>query len=597
MKIIGYNGLNGSISFRKENYKDLTEQEYRMCQGLDSAACIIVDGEIIAAVEEERFNGEKYTCDFPINAIRYCLQEADLSINDIDYICHSVDYENYKELFFLSDKSRLLYEKVLNPNLQKELWKKYFPYFDIDRKFVAVDHHLAHAASAYYPSGFDSSLILIADGIGEIHSISLYNAKDSNIELIKNYNFYSSLGVLYSQITAHLGFWVNSDEYKVMGLAPYGDATRYQAIFDEIIDYKDDGSIYINKFKLNKSELDRQTGRAFRNWLSTNFFPPRHPNDPITQEHKDLSATLQRAIEKAIDHILVFWQKKYSSKNLCLAGGVALNCTCNGFIFRKNYFDNIFIQPAANDAGTAIGAAFVQNNKKGGKLVNATPVSMPYLGPKFDNDMCENAINKFHDRIIVTKFTTDLLIKEAAKWIADRKIIAWMQGRMEFGPRALGNRSILADPTDPEMRDRINKLVKKREGFRPFAPSVKLESAHNYFDMPKMHEFPHMLFTVPVRDKYRQILPAITHVDGSARVQTVNKEYAEQYWLLIDEFEKIKGIPIILNTSFNVKGQPMVCTPIEAIETLIDTNIDALFMGDYLITNKTDVCNAATLLS
>lgn len=584
MNILGYSGLNGSIKFRKEHYVGLTEQEYRMCQGLDSAACITIDGKIIAAAEEERFNGEKYTCDFPINAIEFCLKEAGLSIHEIDHVCHGFDYAPHHNIFTLNDNSKLYYDYVLNPGIQIGLWKTYFPEYPIQQKFISINHHLAHAATAYYPSGFDSALILVADGIGEIHSLSLFLAKDSEIHLLKNYNLLSSLGVLYSQVTAHLGFWVNSDEYKVMGLAPYGDSDRYRALFDKIIEYREQGTIFIDKFKLNVTDIDRQTGRAFRQWLTMNCFPQRNPDEPITQEHKDLAASLQKALEQSLLHILSYWKKKLNVKNLCMAGGVALNCSANGTIFRKDIFTDMYIQPAASDAGTAIGAAIVQGYRKGQNLSGMSRFELPFLGSDFGEEASKQAIKKHSNKISFKLLSPEALIQEAAVWITNRKVIAWMQDRMEFGPRALGNRSILADPTDPSMRDRINALVKKREAFRPFAPSVKLEAAHEYFNIPYMHEFPHMLYTVPVKKQYQTSLPAITHVDGSARIQTVNKKYAEKYWYLLDAIEKKSGIPIILNTSFNIKGQAIVRTPEEAINTLIATNIDALFMGNYLIT-------------
>lgn len=583
MNILGYSGLHGSIEFRRFNYPNLTEQEYRMCQGLDSAACIFVNGRNIAAAEEERFNGEKYTCNFPINSINYCLKSAGLSINDIDYICHSFDYYKYKEIYGLNNEA--YYTEVLSAEAQIKLWQLHFPGINLAKKFINIDHHLAHAATAYYPSGFDSALVLIADGIGEAYSISIFSADGNELKLHKNYNLYSSLGILYSQITAHLGFEVNSDEYKVMGLAPYGDSTKYQKFFDDMIELRSDGSIYIKAFNLNTTELDRQTGRAFRQWISEHIFPQREKSAPIMQIHKDFASSLQRALEKCFLHILSYWQKQTSEKNLCMAGGVALNCTANGVILKHNIFENMYIQPAACDAGTAMGAAMIQSQRSG-DILEIPPHQLPFFGPEFSDAEYLAAINKYGDTINVEYFPDDTIITEAAKWLADQKIIGWMQGRMEFGPRALGNRSILADPRDPTMRDRINQKVKKREGFRPFAPSAKLEKAHIYFDVPVMQEFPHMLYTVPVRDEHRDGLPAITHIDGSARLQTVNKAHAEKYWLLIDRFEQITGIPIVLNTSFNVKGQPIVCTPEEAIDTLIYAELDALFIGNYLVRKK-----------
>ena len=584
MNILGYSGLHSAINFRKGYYSDFTEQEYRMCQGLDSAACILVDNQLIAAVEEERFNGEKYTCQFPINAINFCLKKAGLTLSDLDFICHGFNYEPYHALFLTTQDSCVYYQQVLDKCLQIDLWQNHFSGKFVSNKFVSVDHHLAHAATAYYPSQFDSALVLIADGIGEMHSLSLFSAENKKINLLKNYNVFSSLGILYSQITAHLGFYVNSDEYKVMGLAPYGDKKRYQQLFNEVIEYRDQGQIFIKKFKLNTTEIDRQTGRGFRKWLSENFFAPRTLESPITQQHKDLAATLQNTLEEALLHILSFWQEKTGLKKLCMAGGVALNCTANGNLLRKALFKDIYIQPAASDAGTAIGAAMVQAQQKGITLPRMSPFDLPYFGPDFHEIDYKKAIEKFGDQITSKEFSVSDVVKEAAKWIINRKIIAWMQDRMEFGPRALGNRSILADPTDPNMRDRINLLVKQRESFRPFAPSVKVEKAHHYFDIPHGREFPHMLYTVPVKEEYKSIFPAITHVDGSARIQTVNRHYAEKYWLLLDAVEQLSGIPLVLNTSFNMRGQPIVCTPEEAIKTLISAKLDALFMGNFLIT-------------
>ncbi len=585
MNILGYSGLHDSIKFRKRHFENFTEQEYRMCQGLDSSACIIVDGEIIAAAEEERFNGEKYTCDFPIQAIKYCLDKACISIGELDFICHGFNYQKNKPIYMLNEASKSFYEEVLSPDIQKELWEKYFPACKIEDKFIPTDHHLAHAATAFYPSAFDSALILVADGLGESYSISLFDANQSGIRCLKTCNLMSSLGVLYSQITNHLGFWVNSDEYKIMGLAPYGDGKVYEGLFDELIEYRSDGTIFISKFALNKTEMERQTGRGFRQWLADNIIPERKPDEPITQEHKNLAASLQRALEKSLLHILSYWKNATGNNKLCLAGGVALNCTANGVILRSGLFDDLFIQPAANDAGTSIGAALIQSYKEGYPLEKETSrYQLPNYGPSFIEGDHESAVKRFGNKITVTKFTQELLVQQAAQWIADQKVIAWMQGGMEFGPRALGHRSILADPSSAMMRDHINELVKKRESFRPFAPSVKFERAHEYFEIPKEREFPHMLYTVKVKEKYCDKFPAITHVDRTARIQTVNKKHAELYWLLLDEVEQRTGYPMVLNTSFNVKGQPIVCTPEEAIDTLIATNIDALFMGDYLIT-------------
>lgn len=586
MNILGYSGLHNSIAFRREHFPDLTEQEYRMCQGLDSAACIFVNGKLIAAAEEERFNGDKYTCDFPINAINFCLEAAKLNIHDIDFICHGFDYKKIEDAFSYDATSQLLYKNILSAEAQHNIWISNYPTFPIASKFLPISHHLAHAASAFYPSDFKETLILVCDGIGEKDSISLYLGKDNQILPLQHYNYYSSLGILYSQITVHLGFLVNSDEYKVMGLAPYGDPNRYLPFFKEIVECQTNGEIYIKGFKHNKTRMDKLTGRGFRLWLTNHVLPERKPNEPVLQEHKDLAAALQKILEISISHLLNFWQTKTGSKNLCIAGGVALNCSMNGLLLQQKKFSNIFIPPAASDAGTAIGAALVKIYSEKNFLQYPLKEEPSSYGPACNSEDCELALKFYEDLIIYRKLDKEELLQKAATYLATGKIIAWVQGRMEFGPRALGNRSILADPRSPSMRDRINALVKKRESFRPFAPAVKEEQAHTYFEIPDEVTLPHMLFVVPVKESFRSNLPAITHIDGSARVQTVNRKHASLFWALLNAFEEISGIPILLNTSFNIKGQPIVRTATEAISTLLTTKIDALFLENYIVEIK-----------
>lgn len=368
-----------------------------------------------------------------------------------------------------------------------------------------------------------------------------------------------------------------------MGLAPYGNAECFSAVFDEIIHYNDEGLIDIPFFRLNQTEIDRQAHRAFRKKLVEMTFPERSPSDEIVQYHIDFAAALQQALQKAMLHILSYWQQKTGIKHICMAGGVALNCTANGVIFRKNIFDKMYVQPAASDAGTSLGAAIVQSYKKNVPLNALKSCTMPYWGTKYSNEICRENLQLFNHIVNYHYLSDEEIINNAAQAICDGMIIAWFQGGLEFGPRALGNRSILANPKDPDMRDKINALVKKREGFRPFAPSVNIEVAHKYFDIPKSVEFPHMLFAVPVRAYYRDKLPAITHVDGSARLQTVNPKVALRYWQLIKRVGEISGFEMVLNTSFNVKGQPMVNTPLQAIETFLNAKLDMLFLNNFLV--------------
>lgn len=591
MFILGYSGLNNAIGYRKKYIEGLSEAEVRMCQGLDSAAALLKDGEIIVAAEEERFNLEKHSGDFPLNAINFCLKEANVNIQDIDYICHGFNFSEFVSLFEIDQFSKEYYEQILSPSSQIKLFEERYNLEKAKERFIPVRHHTAHAASTFFPSNFEKALIIVADGIGEIDSISIYQGNGTKLQSLQHYNIFSSLGIFYSLITQHLGFDVNSDEYKTMGLAPYGEPSRFQPFFKKCIEFHDNGEIFIPCFGKNKSFLDKQTYRALREWISQETFPPRAPGSEVTQQHKDFAAGLQTALNNSIIHLSMYWKEKTGLSNLCLAGGVALNCVTNAVLLNSGLFDEIYVTPASGDDGTALGAALYKHAHIEGRNFNQKSKKLPFYGPSFNEGDILNALNKYKGKIEFTKLEDDEYIGLAAENIFSGNIIAWMQGEMEFGPRALGHRSILADPRCPFMRDRINKAVKKRESFRPFAPSVKLEKAHLYFEVEQNKEFPHMLFTAQVKEDHKENLPAITHVDGSARIQTVSKNDHPLYWQLIDEFEKRSDMPILLNTSFNVKGQPIVCFPEDAVKTLLSTDIDSLFIGKYHVkklNNKSD---------
>ncbi len=583
MFILGYSGLNDAIEFRKKLFEKFSEREYRICQGMDSAAALLYNGEIVAAAAEERFNDEVHTCKFPINAIRYCLEQANISINDLSQICHGFDYTLVKDLYQMDSLLKESYASVYDPNLQTKLFQERLTVKDIGSKFVPVRHHDAHAASTFYPSGFGEALIIVADGLGEIDSISIYSATDEGMLSLQRQDLYSSLGMFYSMITYHLGFEPNNDEYKVMGLASYGDPYRFKLFFERCIELHPRGKIYIPAFNKNKTFVEKQTYRGFREWLNIVLSPEREKREEVKQIHKDIAAGLQQRLTQAMSHVINYWQEKTELKNLCMAGGVALNCTTNGVLLKTGLFNNIYIQPAAGDDGTAIGAALYQFHCLENVMNKKQTNLLPFYGPEFDNDSIKQELEKYCDQITLKFLDETELLETAAMMMADGAIIAWMQGRMEFGPRALGNRSILADPRRADMKNKINKVVKKREEFRPFAPSVKLDKAHLFFDVNPMQEFPYMLFTVQVKEQHRDFLPAITHIDGSARLQTVNKIDHPLYWKLLDHFENKTKYPILLNTSFNVKGQPIVNTPNDAIMTLLSTEIDALFIGNYLV--------------
>jgi carbamoyltransferase len=581
MIILGYSGINNAYEYRKKNLDGLSNQEANMVQGMDSSAAIIHNGKIVAAAEEERFNLKKHTGDFPINAINFCLDKANVKIDDIDFICHGFDFEAWKSFYELNQFSKGLYDEVLSKEVQIGLFKKNYGISLDKEKFIPVRHHTAHAASGFYPSGFEKSLIIVADGMGEVDSISLYIGEGQHIHSLKHFNLFSSLGIFYSLITAHLGFEINSGEYKTMGLAPYGDPRRFSDFFNKCITLQK-GEIIVPVFSKNKTLLEKQTYRALMEWISNETFKARDPEKEIEQIHMDFAAGLQATLNKMMLDFATYWQEKTMLKNLCLAGGVALNCVMNSTLLKSGIFDRVYVPPAAGDSGTSIGAALYKYcQQEDRKFIDKQ--KLPFYGPSFSKAEILKILNDFKASLQFVELEMEELTKMAAQSIYEGNIIAWFQGCMEFGPRALGNRSILADPRREDMKDRINKAVKKREAFRPFAPVVKFEKASSYFDLESSLELPHMLFTVNVRDKYRNLLPSVTHQDGSARLQTVNKKDHLLFWNLIDDFEKLSNIPVILNTSFNVKGQPIVCSPFDAVNTFLDTEIDALFINNFYV--------------
>lgn len=483
MYILGYSGLDHSLEFRKKNLRDLTESEYRIGQGMDAAAALIYNGEIIAAASEERFVGVTHTGQFPQNAIQYCLKQAGITVKELGAVCHGFNYAPFKELFLLDPFSEKTYRQVYDPALQKEIFRTKLDVQNIDQLFFPIRHHDAHAASTYYMSGYQDALVMIADGMGETDSISIYHGHGNQLDPIYHYDISNSLGIFYLVLTMHLGFEPNNDEYKVMGLASYGDPDRFKFFFEKCVELQSEGKINITVFEKNKTMLDKLTYRGVREWLSETLIPARKPGEEIKQIHKDIAAGLQHTLNNALIHILRYWQQKIPSKNLCMAGGIALNCTANGAIIKKGLFDNIFIQPAAGDDGTAIGAALYKHHvidKKNYNIPRRDTLSLPFYGPEYNKEEILEELNKHNQLIEYTYLEEDELVDIAARLIDAQNIIAWMQGRMEYGPRALGNRSILADPRASNMKDRVNKAVKKRESFRPFAPSVKAESENKF---------------------------------------------------------------------------------------------------------------------
>jgi carbamoyltransferase len=459
--------------------------------------------------------------------------------------------------------------------------KQHLPTFPAE-KVHQVNHHLAHAASAFYTSGWDECLIVVLDGMGEAHSVTAYRAKGNQIDKVAEVTAKDSIGILYSVITLHLGFDFNSDEYKIMGLAPYGDPSRYRHFFEQAVELLPNGTIKIPILRLNEQRDDRETYGATRRYLEEHLIPKRTPDSDISDDHRDVAAALQECLDKVMLHICGHFGKTTGLRKLAMAGGVALNCTANGRLLQSGIFDDIYVQPAAGDDGTALGAALWRGSRNGGVRNYRFPV--PFFGPAATQAEIDKAIAETGNRIQVTRFANLAdACAEAAKLIKDGRVLGWYRGRMEFGPRALGHRSILADPGHAEMRDRINAMVKMREAFRPFAPAVSLEQVQDWFEVPKGFELPYMIMTADVRPQFRAQLPAITHVNGSARVQTVSSKDNLEFHTLLTAVGKLTGREMLLNTSFNVKGQPIVNTPREAIDTFLGTGIEFLFLENTLV--------------
>ena len=579
--ILGISGLAQSVPFKRAHWPGLEEREYRISQGHDAAAALIVNGRIVGAAAEERFNRRKHSGDFPVSAVNYCLGEGGIALDEVDEIVHAFDYSPYQEIYSLDPVSSQLFDQVFAKQALLREVERFLPGFPADRVHQ-LSHHLCHAASAYFTSGWEQCLVVVLDAMGETQSASIYRASHGQIERIRQIPANDSVGILYSVITLHLGFDFNSDEYKIMGLAPYGDPGRYERVFGQMLECRADGSVRIPILRLNRTRDERENYLQTRAWLEQNLIAARAPEAPITQEHCDVAAALQACLNRAIRHICGHFAQTTANRRLAMAGGVALNCTANGLLMRSGLFDEIYIQPAAGDDGAALGAALYCAARNGG-VINER-MSTPFLGPSYGRPQIESELAEFGHRIAIKPMTSfDQTCIEAAQLIGCGKVVAWYRGRMEFGPRALGNRSILADPGDPGMRDRINAMVKMREAFRPFAPAVTIEEVHRWFEVEPMTSLPFMIATAQVRPQHRATLPAVTHVDGSARVQTVSTRDNPAFHGLLRAIGKVTGRQMVLNTSFNVKGQPIVNTPREAIETFLGTGIDYLFLDDVLV--------------
>jgi len=550
----------------------------------DSAAALIKDGQLVAAAHEERFTRKKHDQDFPANAIQYCLQAGGIQAQDIDYIGFYdkpfIKFERILTTYVATfPKSLPSFLKSMPVWLKEKLWipQKIREELGDAGKLLFVEHHLSHAASAFFVSPFSEAAILTADGVGEWETTTMGTGNDKTLTLTQSIHFPHSLGLLYSAFTYYLGFRVNSAEYKVMGLAPYGKPVFADLILRELVSLKDDGS-----FRLNMNYFAYDYGLTMTNQRFHSLFgaPPRTPESALTQFHKDIAASIQHVTDEIMVRMTTHLHRQTGSNNLCLAGGVALNCVSNSKILASSGFKNIFIQPAAGDAGGSVGAAFYIYNML---LKNERTFtwSHNFIGPEYSDDEIEQVLQQIG--LVHERYTTGPLLVKTAQLIADQNVVGWFQGRMEFGPRSLGARSILADPRNPENYSRVNLKIKFRESFRPFAPTILFERLEEYFEFDRPS--PYMLFVAQVRPE-RRTIPAVTHVDGSARLQTITRSDHPLTYDLISEFEKLTGCPVVINTSFNVRGEPIVCTPLDAIKCFLRTDMDYLILGSYVLDKR-----------
>jgi len=580
----------------------------------DSAAALVEDGRIVAAAQEERFTRKKHDARFPEHALAYCLAEGGLKLDQVDYVAFYdkpfLKFERLLETYlafaprgyrsFATALPVWLKEKLFQKQLIRDQLRPFAPDFDWERKLLFSEHHQSHAASAFYPSPFDEAAILTMDGVGEWTTTSVGYGRGNHLEIRREIHFPHSLGLLYSAFTYYLGFKVNSGEYKVMGLAPYGRPTDVQRVLDTLLDLKDDGT-----FRLNLDYFDYCTGLKMTNGKFDALFgaPARRPDELLTQRHMDLAATIQAVTEEIVLRLTRSLSRETGARNLCLAGGVALNCVANGKVLRDGKFDGLWIQPAAGDAGGALGAALGAYHHHLGQARTVSngidAMSGSYLGPAYDDAAIERDLTaagaKF-ERLAETDVT-----EMTATALAAGKAVGWFQGRMEFGPRALGARSILGDPRSPTMQSVLNLKVKYRESFRPFAPAVSREDVADWFELDG--DSPYMLLVADVVERRRRKMtaaeealfgiaklnvprsevPAVTHVDYSARVQTVHRETNPRFHALLAAFKARTGCPVLVNTSFNVRGEPIVCSPTDAFRCFMGTEIELLVVGNCVL--------------
>lgn len=565
--ILGYSGLDGSAEYLA-GLGVAEGAERRIFQGMDSAAAIFVNGELRAAVQQERFSGVKFDHQFPADAMRWCLSAAGVTARDVAAVAHGFAFGPYERLYSANQRSAQRYRAVYSAESQQTLLRRFFPAI-ADRVAVqGVRHHVAHALSAAVASGFGECLAIVMDGMGETDAVSVFSWRRGRLTRLMTQDFRSSLGLFYSLITMHLGFTPNSDEYQVMALAAYGDQARYAAVLRDAVRLEPGGRLSVPLVRSSRADEDHELYRSGRRWLAGRTFPPVTGDARGDPRHADLAAAAQRRLEEAISHVVAHWVKETRLRRVALAGGVALNCVANGMLASRGV-QSLYVQPAAGDEGTAIGAAL--------HVLCQCPATismppMPFWGPEIAGS--PDGPDEW-----IRLPSEPGAVSAAAELLAAGAIVGWAQDRLEFGPRALGNRSILADPRNSSMRDRVNSAVKFRQEFRPLAPAVLAEYAAEYFEIPDGAEMRHMTVAVPVRRAKQHLIPAVVHVDGTARVQVVHRSSAPRFWSLLKSFQDRTGVPVLLNTSLNVRGQPIARNRADAARVFRASALDALIAG------------------
>lgn len=565
--VLGYSGLHGSAEYLA-SLGVAEGAERRIFQGMDSAAAIFVNGVLRAAVQQERFSGVKFDHRFPADAMRWCLSAAGVAPRDVDAVAHGFAFGAYERLYSASQRSAERYRTVYSPQSQQSLLQRFFPAI-ADRVAVqGVRHHVAHALSAAVASGFGECLAIVMDGMGETDAVSVFRWTGGCLTRLIALDFRSSLGLFYSLITMHLGFSPNSDEYQVMALAAYGDQGRYAAVMRDAVRLDPGGRLSVPLVRSSRTDEDHELYRSGRQWLAAQTFPAVTGGARGDPRHADLAAAAQRRLEEAISHVVAHWVKETGLRHVALAGGVGLNCVANGMLSSQGV-ESLYVQPAAGDEGTAIGAAL---HVLGQRPATISMAPMPFWGPEIgDSPDCPEEWIRLPSEPDAVSAASELLAAGA--------IVGWAQDRLEFGPRALGNRSILADPRSSSMRDKVNSAVKFRQEFRPLAPAVLAEHADEYFEIPARADMKHMTVAVPVRRAKRHLIPAVVHVDGSARVQVVYHSSAPRFWSLLKSFQDRTGVPVLLNTSLNMRGQPIARNRADAVRVFRSSALDALVVG------------------